>query len=167
MTATICLIGCLLSPAQTPDRPAPSVRGDWAVAPHLVKAQELVYHGTFTEEADGAGVQFNRAFRVETRVFVLEATAKGADVAFFTVLKSRDSQPGGAEAAAESVRLELAHVDPQGGVTADPGVSLSTPLEGPPTLECSSFAVVPDGHASRRLDPGKPRKTGGRRGAGG
>ncbi len=151
MTATICLIGCLLAPAQAADRPPP-VRGDWAVAPHLAKAQELVYHGTFTEEADGAGVQFNRAFRIETRAFVLETTAKGADVAFFTVLKSRDPQPGapagGAESAAESVRLEMAHVDPQGGVTADSGVSLSAPLEGPPTLECGAFAVVPDGKVS-------------------
>ena len=70
-------------------------------------------------------------------------------MAFLTILKSRDPQPGapagGGEATAESVRLELAHVDLQGGVTADPSVSLTVPLEGPPTLECGAFAVVPDG----------------------
>ncbi|HVS35559.1 MAG TPA: redoxin domain-containing protein [Gemmataceae bacterium] len=162
MTATLYLIGCLLAPAQAPvsplpqpgengkaERPAPAFRGEWAVAPHLTKAQELVYRGTFTEEADGAGVQFNRNFRLETRVFVMDASAKGADAAFFTVLKSRDAQAnvpaGGAEPAAESVRLELAHVDLQGDVTADPGVSLAVPLEGPPTVECGVFTALPDG----------------------
>ena len=127
------------------------MRGDWAVAPHLGKAQELVYRGSFTEEANGAGVQFNRAFRIETRVFVLETPPKGADAAVLTILKSRDTQsadPVGGEPTAESVRLESVHVDLQGGVTAEPGVSLAVPLEGPPTLECGAFAVVPDGRVT-------------------
>ncbi len=150
MTATLCLLGCLLAPAQTPDRPAPPGR-EWAVAPHLGKAQELVYRGSFTEEANGAGVQFNRAFRIETRVFVLETPPKGADAAVLTILKGRDEPSGaaaGGEPTAESVRLESIHVDLQGGVTAEPGVSLAVPLEGPPTLECGAFAVVPDGRVT-------------------
>ena len=167
MTATLCLIGCLLAPAQAPDRPAPPVRGEWAVAPHLGKAQELVYRGSFTEEANGAGVQFNRAFRIESRVFVLETPAQGADVAFLTILKSRDPQsnaPAGGEPTAESVRLELAHVDAQGGVKADPGVALAVPLEGPPTLECGAFAVVPDGRVAadatwETAEEGRPMRT--------
>ena len=166
MTATLCLLGCLLAPAQSPDRPASSVR-EWAVAPHLGRAQELVYRGSFTEEADGPDVQFNRAFRIESRVFVLETPAQGADVALLTILKSRDPRPGaptGGETTAESVRLELAHVDGQGGVTADPGVSLTAPLEGPPTLECGAFAVVPDGRVAadstwETAEEGRPVRT--------
>jgi peroxiredoxin len=122
--------------------------GEWLIAPHLSKAQELAYRGTFTEEANGGSVQFNRAFRIETRVFVLDTPAQGADVAFMTILKVREPQPNAPpaiDAPAESVRLELAHVDAQGGVTADPGVSLAAPLDAPPSLECGAFAVVPDG----------------------
>ncbi len=149
MTATLCLLGCLLAPAQTSDRPPPAGRGEWAIAPHLSKAQELLYRGAFTEEADGADVQFNRAFRMETRVFVLETTAQGAEVAVLTVLKSRDSEPNPAatavEPAAESVRLELAHMNPQGGVAFDPNAAPVVPLEGPPTLESGAFVAVPDG----------------------
>jgi peroxiredoxin len=152
MTATLCLIGCLLAPAQVPDRPAPSApvnRGDWVIAPRLSKAQELVYRGSFTEEATGSGVQFNRAYRIESRIFILDTPAQGAEAAFLTVLKSRDPQTGAppvnAEPTAESVRLELAHVDLQGAVTADPGVSLLTPLDGPPSMEYGAFVAVPDG----------------------
>ncbi len=148
MTATLCLLGCLLAPAQ-PAPPGAAWRGEWAVAPRLSKAQELVYRGAFTEEAAGGSVQFSRAFRVEARVFVLETPPEGADVAFFTILKKRETQPGAPAVVgpppAESVRLELARVDLQGGVTADPGVSLAVPLEGPPTVESGAFAAVPDG----------------------
>ena len=123
MTATLCLLGCLLAPAQAP--PGAAWRGDWAVVPRLSKAQELVYRGAFTEEAAGGSVQFSRAFRIESRVFVLDTPPQGADVAFLTILKKRET-PSGAPAVvgpppAESVRLELARVDSQGGVTAGPG----------------------------------------------
>jgi peroxiredoxin len=149
MTASLCLLSCLLAPAQTPERPAaPAARAsEWVIAPRLSKAQELVYRGAFTEEAAGGSVQFNRTFRLESRIFVLDTPSKGAEVAFLTVLKSRDPHSNAAtgDAAAESVRLDLAHVDLQGVVTAEPGTSLTVPLEGPPTLECGAFAAVPEG----------------------
>ena len=149
MTATLCMLGCLLAPAQPG---GPAVRGEWVIVPRLSKAQELVYRGAFTEEAAGGSVQFSRAFRVESRVFVLETPAQGADVAFLTTLKRRETGSGAPAVAAppapESVRLELAHVDPQGNVAANPGTSLAVPLEGPPTAECGAFAPVPDGKLS-------------------
>jgi peroxiredoxin len=151
MTASLCLLGCLLAPAQTPERPtAPAARaGEWVIVPRLSKAQELVYRGTFTEEAVGGNVQFNRTFRLESRIFVLDTPVRGAEVAFLTVLKGRDPRTNaataGGDAAAESVRLDLAHVDLQGVVTAEPGTSLTVPLDGPPTLECGAFAAVPEG----------------------
>lgn len=149
MTASLALLGCLLAPAQTPERPtAPAPRGgEWVIAPRLSKAQELVYRGTFTEEAAGGNVQFNRTFRLESRIFVLDTPTKGAEVAFLTVIKAREAHSNvtTGDAAAESVRLDLAHVDLQGVVTAEPGTSLMVPLEGPPTLECGAFAAVPEG----------------------
>jgi peroxiredoxin len=109
----------------------------------------LVYRGTFTEEATGSRVQFNRAYRVEVRAFVLDAPPRGAEVALLTVLKSRDPNPKtpavGADASTCSVRLERATVDLQGKLTTDPGVSLAVPLEGAPTLECGLFVEVPGG----------------------
>ena len=148
MTASLALLGCLLAPAQTPERPAASAAraSEWVIVPRLSKAQELVYRGTFTEEATGGSVQFNRTFRLESRIFVLDTPSKGAEVAFLTVLKSREAHSDAAKgAAAESVRLDLAHVDLQGVVTAEPGTSLTVPLEGPPTLEVGAFAAVPEG----------------------
>ena len=152
MTATLCLLGCLLAPAQTPDRPAPAVRGEWAVAPHLGKAQELVYRGSFTEEADGAGVQFNRAFRIESRVFVLETPPKGADVAFLTILKSRETPEQRRRPAANRRPSRCGSSWPtsirRAASRPSPASSLAVPLEGPPTLECGAFAVVPDGRVA-------------------
>ena len=151
MTATLCLIGCLLAPAQAPDRPAPAVRGEWPSHPISARprnsstAARSPKRPTAPASSSTAPSASRRAF------FVLETPAEGADVAFLTILKSRDPQrgaPAGGEPTAESVRLELAHVDGQGGVKADPGVALTAPLEGPPTLECGAFAVVPDGRVA-------------------
>ena len=150
MTATLFMLGCLIAPAQA--APGAAWRGEWTVAPRLSKAQELLYRGAFTEEAAGGSVQFSRAFRIESRIFVLDTPPQGADVAFLTVLKKRET-PSGAPAVAgpppaESVRLELARVDSRGVVAAGPGASFTVPLEGPPTVECGAFAAVPDGRVA-------------------
>ena len=73
------LVPARLSPRPGPGRPARRRpwRGEWAVAPRLSKAQELVYRGAFTEEAAGGSVQFSRAFRIESRVFVLDTPPRG------------------------------------------------------------------------------------------
>jgi peroxiredoxin len=124
--------------------PAPA---DEPSGPHLGRAQELVYRGSFTEEALGTGVQFTRTYRLEERVFVLDATPKSADVAFLTLWKQR---PATGEKPAESrdepgnvVRLEMARLDALGRLDADPAVPLVTPLEGLPPLECGCFVEVP------------------------
>ena len=171
MTATLCLLSCLLAPAQVAERPPPSTpvnRGDWVIAPRLSKAQELVYRGSFAEEASGGGVQFNRAFRIESRIFILDTPAQGAEVAFLTVLKVRDPQTGAppvnSDAAAASVRLELAHVDLQGAVTADAGGALLVPLEGPPSMEYGAFVAGPEGKVAvgatwESAEEGRPAHT--------
>src|SRR4051812_27830753 len=116
MAATFLLVGCLLAPAQTPLGPAPGAPAtpshrDWAVAVRLAQAQELLYRGVFTEEAHQGGVQFARAYRMETRLFVLDSSSRGAQVALLTVVKAKDSRPA-QEAGAGAARLERVLIAP-------------------------------------------------------
>jgi peroxiredoxin len=136
--------------------------GDWLLVPRLNRSQELVYRGTFTEEGHGGRVQFNQSYRVETRVLVLDTPPSGAEVAVLTLLKHRPSAAGRpadqSEASARdalrgdsalvSVRLERAHLNLQGKITADANVDLSVPLDGAPTLEYGAFMALPAGRIS-------------------
>jgi len=147
MVATLMLVGCVLAPGQSGDR------ADWFLAPRVSRAQEFVYGGSYAEESTGGSVQFNRAFRLESRMLVLDAGMKGAEVALLTMLKARE--PAGSKAIAKldvvpnSVRLEIVQVDPQGRLSGRPNVSLAAPLDGPPTLECGAFVESP----RRRVGP--------------
>ena len=159
MAATLFFLGCLLIPGQTMTRPPqtppiapsrmfPSSSSDWLLVPRLGRGQELVYRGTFTEEGRGGGVQFSRSYRLESRILVLETPPNGADIAVLTLLKHRSStsQPAiTGDASPVSVRLERAHVDLQGKLTADANVNLLVPLDRPPTLECGGFIALPGG----------------------
>jgi peroxiredoxin len=172
MAATLYLLGCFLIPGQTMTRPpqAPShspgrvivpSNGDWLLVPRLSRSQELVYRGTFTEEGSGGRVQFSQSFRLETRILVLDTPPSGAEVAVLTLLKHRPSSSGRpmeqpeapardshGDAALVSARLERAHVNLQGKISADAGVNLLVPLEGAPTLECGAFLALPSGRIS-------------------
>ncbi len=169
MAATLYLLGCILLPGQTMTRPTlppgmapirviPSSSGDWLLVPRLHRAQELVYRGAFTEESRGGRVQFNRSYRLETRILVLNTPSQGADIAVLTLLKHRPAisgmpvPPGQAAVSGDvspmSVRLERAHVDLQGKLTADADVNLLPPLDGAPTLECGVFVALPGGRLS-------------------
>jgi peroxiredoxin len=140
MVANLCLLTCALAAAQ------PAERSEWQLSPHLGRGQELVYRGSFSEETTSTGVQFNRAYRLECRLFVLDAATRDTTVALLTLLKQRNPQPSpGLEPEPTSVRLELLRVDRQGRLTADPRVSLAVPLDGPPTLECGEFLEFPAG----------------------
>jgi peroxiredoxin len=159
---------CALAVAQSAERPplteppgvaprANSPRGDNNLlpGPHLSPAQELVYRGLYTEESTGGGVQFNRVYRLEYRVFVLETSPPGARVAFLTVLKPRHLAPGLSSAVHEeqtpgSVRLALGQVDSHGHVAVD-GVSLTAPLDGPAINEFGAFLELP----AQRLTAGQ------------
>jgi peroxiredoxin len=136
MIATLYLLGCVLAPAQTPPT-------DARFQPHLARSQELLYRGTYGEENVGERTQYTRSYRVETRVFVLDANAKETELAVLTVLKNRDGKA--AEPAAASVRLEHVRVDALGKLLADPGVSLAVPPDGVPTIECGIVVEVAKG----------------------
>ncbi|HTU23417.1 MAG TPA: redoxin domain-containing protein [Gemmataceae bacterium] len=159
MAATLYLLGCLVIPGQTMTRPPQSLRiatpraissssSDWLLLPHLRRGQELVYRGAFTEEGSGGRVLRSRSYRLETRILVLDTPPSGADVAVLTLLKHRasTSQPViGGDISPVSVRLERAHVDLQGKITADAKVNVLVPLDRAPTLECGCFIALPGG----------------------
>jgi peroxiredoxin len=139
MAPNICLIVSVMLAGQSPER------SQWQIAPHLSAGQELVYRGTFSEEIFGRGVEFKRAYRLDNRVFVLESSSEGINAAIYTVLRLRTSPSGRGEPEPCSVRLELAKVDPHGHLTAEPGVILTVPMEGPATAECGAFVEFPRG----------------------
>lgn len=140
MVATICLIAGTLAPAQ-------AVGSEWLLTPRFNRALELVYRGTYTEEAAGKSVQFTRSYRLESRVFVLDASQQSAEVALFTALKMKSPQSAEPARVAEagSVRLELARLNAKGRLAALTGTTVLTPLTGPPTLECGCLVEVPTG----------------------
>src|SRR5207249_3462071 len=88
-------------------------------------------------------------------------------VAFLTVLRLRTQRPGEPSTPAaqpSSVRLELAEIDRQGKLLAAEGVSLSVPLEGPPTCECGAFVELPLGRIDAErswevAETGRPPRT--------
>jgi hypothetical protein len=138
MEATFCLLTCALALAQ------PAEQTDWTLGPRLSRGQELVYRGTVTEEALGKAVQFSRSYRLESRAFILDAPARGLEVALLTILKNRSARPEGvAPGDPSAVRLELVHVDPQGKLTGDANASLAASLDGPATVECGAFVELP------------------------
>jgi peroxiredoxin len=172
MVATLCLLGCILTPAQPKELPFPTPpaspgRPETVPGPRLGKSQELVYRGTFEEKAASPRVQFEHWYRLEVRAFVLDTPPRGYEVAVLTTLKDRDTRPGAAvsgDPASRSVRLERGQVDLQGKVTAEPGVSLTVPLEGAPAGEWGMFTEVPAGRLIPDVpwtveEPGRPPHT--------
>src|SRR5262249_57970 len=92
MVTTLCLLGCVLTAPQPPPQPSvggpPEVGTSWQLPPKLANAQELVYRGSFAEQAFG-NVLFSRSYRLETRIFVLGSTPEAMDVAILTILRDR------------------------------------------------------------------------------
>jgi peroxiredoxin len=153
MVATFWLLGCVLVPAQampkTPPRSAPpAYSGDWVLTPRLARGQEVVYRGSFSEQATGMRVQFQRAYRFETRFFVLDTPPRSVRLAAFTTMQDRTAtRPMGVrtEPISSSVRLERIELDLQGKILADSAAPLKVPLDGPPTLEVGAFVEAPRG----------------------
>jgi hypothetical protein len=141
MLTSICLLTLTLTTGQVLER------GEWQLAPRLRRGLELVYTGTYTEESLIPRVQFQRHYRLETTLFVLDANPKQAEVAIMTALDRKDERQGIVQAAhpapGGSIRLELARVDPQGPVRSVDGKPLTLSVRGPSTLEFGFLAEVP------------------------
>lgn len=141
MLPTLCILASAVSSAPLDagwDRP---------LIPRLSRGQELVYRGTVHHEVLGRAIRFERSYHLEARALVLDTRPRGADLALLTLLRTRasaDHRPAATAASAPvSARLELARVDLQGRVLAEPGTDLSVPLDGPPTIEHGGFVAVP------------------------
>jgi hypothetical protein len=134
MIATLCIAGCVLVTGQAEQRPT------WLLTPHLSRGQEFVYErGLYTEESLGR-IQCKRSYRVDSRLFVLESSPRGAQLAMLTIVRPpEEEKSGGHDGTPVSVRLELVTTDPQGRVLPDRGQSLAAPLDGPPTAECGQL----------------------------
>src|SRR6516225_10132809 len=137
MVARLCLITCTLAAGQT----APGT--EWHLVPHLSGGQEFVYTGCFEEETTGDSVQFSRAYRMENRVFVLNASARESEVALFTVIQLRAAKPAHGEkfGQPQSVRLEVVRVSSIGKISSHETGSLTLPLEGPAPIEAGVFVA--------------------------
>ncbi len=185
MVTSLCLISCAMVLLQSGAQPAPLApmsvpsrqasgggrgTGEWVLTPRLNRAQELLYRGTFDERSVGGSVQYNREYRLETRLFVLDTPVGNVgnlEVGLFTVLRDRTigGKPGiSTDPVSHSVRLERVQIDPVGRLLVDKGVSLTVPLEGPPTIECGAVVEVPKGpvplhHFWSVGEPGRPLRT--------
>jgi peroxiredoxin len=139
MVTSICLLACSLTVGQVLER------GDWQLSPQLSRGLELVYSGTYLDESLAPNVHYQKQYRLETTLLVLEAAKSQWDVAIMTALSRLDAnQPSGTAASGQtSVRLELARIDSQGRIRAMNNKSLSIPVSGPATLEFGFLVEVP------------------------
>jgi peroxiredoxin len=159
MVTKLFLLTCALTVSQPLDR------STWLLRPQLSRGQELVYSGTFTEEAQTPGVHFQRSYRLALNVCVLDAGPTQAQVAFLTVLSLRANRPEfESSTGPTSVRLEVTEVDEHGRVRGRPGTNLSIPLEAPPTVECGAFIEAPSqrvgiGQFWEVAEQGRPPRT--------
>ena len=126
MGPTICLLTCALAVAQ------PADRGDWVLTPQLARGQELVYSGSFVEEALSPNVQFQRSYRIDATVLVLDAKQDKFDLAILTVVSTKAAkspQASGAGAGTPaSVRLETLTLDNVVFVLTHPDLATFSPL---------------------------------------
>jgi peroxiredoxin len=136
---------------------------DWSLAPQLIRGQELVYTGWFTEKTLAPGVQHERTYRLDTTLFVLDSSPRKWDIAILTSLSlhaNSAARPGDIKKdVAASVRLEVAEIDRQGRMLSKPGL-FAVPLGGPPTLECGALVETPRGRdAWETAEDGRPARS--------
>jgi hypothetical protein len=152
MLETFLVTAALLLPAQPAGRPqptppaAPTRPVEWNLSVQLDRAQELIYRGSFTEESNTGSVQYQRSYRVESRLFVLDLTPKLTELACMTTLRPKENAPAiKDDTEGRSIRVERFRVDLQGKLSAEGGLNLVPPLEGPATVEVGFFPELPRG----------------------
>jgi len=152
MTWNVALLVAVLSAY------APGQQSEEVVVPKLERGQELVFRGTFEEEAARPGIRFRRTYDYEGRWFVLDRDATGYDLAALTVFYSREAQNRAAELPV-SINLERVRLDLQGRMSASDLV----PIDGVPAIERGMFFELPQGrlgvgkHWDTPQDPRPPR----------
>jgi hypothetical protein len=149
-TQVLLLTGLLFGVPPEPVAPA---------APRLAwdKGFEISWKGTFSEAILRSHVRAFREYELETRLFVLDLTEKGADVALFCSVRLKPELKNQPETP-PIVRLELARIHGDGQLTWLPPASLQAvpekrqpelwplqPLEGLPGVETRVVAPFPPG----------------------
>ncbi len=135
MTSSAFNLFLALVLCQTPD-------STWQFTPQFQPGLELVYVGDVREESNSSNVQFQRHYRLETLLFVLDKQAKFSNVALMTTLNV--PTPGAqAKQVPSHVRLELAKVDEQGQLLLAKTGRWLAPLEGPAYLEAGFLLEAP------------------------
>lgn len=139
MLTSICLLSCALTLGQPIDRT------ERQLTPILVPGLELEYLGTYTEESLIPHAQYQRQYRLEANLLVLDVGVKSWQVALMTTLRYQeakqpsDTKPG----LPSSVRLEVAKVDWQGRIHGSDKKIVTPATLGPPTLECGFLLTSP------------------------
>jgi peroxiredoxin len=159
MVTNLCLLTCALTAGQSVPQ------ADWLLAPQLVRGQELVYRGTFSERPLVPHVLFERSYRLETNFFVMDdLPGRRWQVAILTLLTPKSDRQGEAAAQPSSVRLEVLETNRQGRLACGKGTVPAVPLDGPPTLECGFLVEAPavrvgPGDSWPVEEPGRPPRT--------
>src|SRR5262245_23267517 len=117
-----------------------------AEGPKLARGQELVYRGSYSEMTKHDGAPFQKAYDLESRVFVREVGPRGLEIAYCTIIKTpRSDSPGAA-------RIALAAVDPRGSVRLTNSSRAPHCPDGPPARECAGFVERPTNSSDSWID---------------
>lgn len=139
MLTSICLLSCALTLGQPIDRT------ERHLTPAFVPGLELEYLGAYIEESLIPHAQYQRHYRLEANLLVLDVGVKSWQAALMTTLRYQDAkQSSDAKAGVpSSVRLEIAKVDWQGRIHDSDKKILTPAVLGPPTLECGFLLTTP------------------------
>ncbi len=154
---TTLLLSCALTTAQ------PADRAEWQLTPQLTPGLELTYSGTYIDETLVPGAQYQRHYRLDAHLLVLDAGVKDWHVAFMTGLSLQDArQPAEKKLTGPaSVRLEQAKIDWLGRTRTLDKKLIEIPINGPATLECGFIVPAPLAKVGRNFtwdlnEPGQP-----------
>ncbi|MCI0641147.1 MAG: peroxiredoxin family protein [Gemmataceae bacterium] len=146
MVHPLCLVTCVMALGQAPER------SEFLLAPQLSVGLELVYQGVFVDEALVPNVQYQRQYRLETTLFVLESNRRTWEAAFLTSLSThneKNKKPDG-KPDYESVRLEVVTIGETGKLVGPAGVSATIPIFGPPTVDYGAVVEAPLARVKRQ-----------------
>jgi hypothetical protein len=147
-----------------PAAKAPGVPARGSTSVKLKPGQELLFGGSFTEEARLGTVHYRRSYRLQTRLFVLKRDLVGVELVVLTAVHPQEqSAPPDAlgERPSASIRLDTVWVSPEGEAVTGGDRPWVCPLDDLPTFEVGFFVPLPDGPLTSdrkwaNEEPGRP-----------
>lgn len=163
MVASLYLLTGLLIGGQPAMKvPASPTRGSTSVK--LKPGQELLFGGSYSEEAGLGTVHYRRSYRLQTRLFALKQDLVGVELVVLTTVHPQE-HPAPADAVGErpsaSIRLGTVWVSPEGEAVTGEDRRWVVPLDDLPTFEVGFFVPLPDGPLAvgrqwKNLEPDRP-----------